>query len=310
MTPGSGPRARVDSSSSPASRWRRAACPRRLPPATRRGLTSGPWVPAPPSSTAWTVWRRDLGPPSAVLVTGLAGRLRARISGRATSWWAIPWSRPGGGVDGRRGDPRLRARAVRALDAAGLRYRVGPLLTVDEVVTTPAAKAAWLAGRTARWPSTWRARTCSPGPAAPAFRRWRSGPSPMVRTTRCRAELLRDAGGGRPGAPSRRGRRRPPRARRARPGGSAGGRAARSKASRGSSTLSWIIRASPEAPRRAPRRRPPRAARAGGGARPPTPSSLCRRSTPIRTRARPTGSCRSGCSRTRTAGSGASSRRP
>jgi hypothetical protein len=32
---------------------------------------------------------------------------------------------------------------VRALDAAGLRYRVGPVLTVDDVVATAAEKAAW-----------------------------------------------------------------------------------------------------------------------------------------------------------------------
>jgi nucleoside phosphorylase len=40
-------------------------------------------------------------------------------------------------------DPALRRRAVRALEAAGLRYRAGRLLTVHEVVTSPAEKARW-----------------------------------------------------------------------------------------------------------------------------------------------------------------------
>ena len=48
-----------------------------------------------------------------------------------------------GVVVGDGGDPGLRRRAVRALDAAQLRYRVGRLLTVDEVVTSPVAKAQW-----------------------------------------------------------------------------------------------------------------------------------------------------------------------
>jgi nucleoside phosphorylase len=40
-------------------------------------------------------------------------------------------------------DPELRRRAVQALEVSGLRYRVGRLLTVDEVVTSPAEKARW-----------------------------------------------------------------------------------------------------------------------------------------------------------------------
>jgi adenosylhomocysteine nucleosidase len=56
-----------------------------------------------------------------------------------------PVVRAGGELDGR-ADPALRARAERALEAAGLRYRVGRLLTVDEVVAVPAEKAsAWKA---------------------------------------------------------------------------------------------------------------------------------------------------------------------
>jgi adenosylhomocysteine nucleosidase len=40
-------------------------------------------------------------------------------------------------------DPGLRARAIRALDAGRLRYQVGPLLTVADVVTSPADKVGW-----------------------------------------------------------------------------------------------------------------------------------------------------------------------
>jgi nucleoside phosphorylase len=86
------------------------------------------------------------GLPGAVLVAGLAGGCE-------------PGLRPGDLVVGDpvtdqrarlgRGeaDAALRSRAVRALEVAGLCYRVGPLLTVDEVAATPAEKAAW-----------WRAR--------------------------------------------------------------------------------------------------------------------------------------------------------
>jgi nucleoside phosphorylase len=51
-----------------------------------------------------------------------------------------PVAGSGGELDGR-ADPALLARAERALRAAGLRYRVGRLLTVDGVVTSPAGKA-------------------------------------------------------------------------------------------------------------------------------------------------------------------------
>jgi nucleoside phosphorylase len=81
-------------------------------------------------------------PLRAVLVTGLAGGCE-------------PGLRPGDVVVGdpvadqparlgrAEADGTLRARAVRALDVAGLRYRVGPLLTVGEVAATPAEKAGW-----------------------------------------------------------------------------------------------------------------------------------------------------------------------
>ena len=45
--------------------------------------------------------------------------------------------------DGTAAPPGLRARAVRTLDAVPLRYRVGPLLTVGDLVTSPADKARW-----------------------------------------------------------------------------------------------------------------------------------------------------------------------
>jgi nucleoside phosphorylase len=84
--------------------------------------------------------------PRAVLVVGLAGGCE-------------PSLRPGDVVVGdpvadqdarsrpSEADAALRARAVRALDVANLRYRVGPLLTVNVVAATPAEKAGW-----------WRAR--------------------------------------------------------------------------------------------------------------------------------------------------------
>ena len=84
----------------------------------------------------------------------------------------------------------------------------------------------------------------------------------------------------------------------ARPGASDVDRTGRSRASPGSSGRSSTHRASPEASRRAPGRLPPRAAVPGGGGDARIPSFPCRRSTPIRTRGRPTASCRSGCSRT------------
>jgi hypothetical protein len=114
---------------------------RRLPPACRRTLTVRTVGPG-----AGRLDRLEgaegAGPATAVLVVGLAGG-------------CAPGLRPGDVVLGdpvagesarlgsARADPGLRAKAVRALDSAGLRYRVGPLLTVDAVVPTPAIKAAW-----------------------------------------------------------------------------------------------------------------------------------------------------------------------
>jgi nucleoside phosphorylase len=78
--------------------------------------------------------------PSVVLVSGLAGGCAPGLrSGDVVV--GDPVTEPAGLRNG--ADPALRARAVGALDAAGLRYRVGPLLTVNQVIATPAAKAAW-----------------------------------------------------------------------------------------------------------------------------------------------------------------------
>jgi adenosylhomocysteine nucleosidase len=80
--------------------------------------------------------------PWAVLVTGLAGGCAPGL--RSAD---VVVGDPVGALSPTLGsvevDSRLRARAVEALVASGLRYRVGPLLTVDEVVATPAAKAMW-----------------------------------------------------------------------------------------------------------------------------------------------------------------------
>ncbi len=82
--------------------------------------------------------------PTAALVMGLAGGCGPDLR-PGDVVVGDPVARPGEGLGGR-ADPALRARAERALEAAGLRYRVGPLLTVDRVVTRPAEKASvWTA---------------------------------------------------------------------------------------------------------------------------------------------------------------------
>jgi hypothetical protein len=75
-----------------------------------------------------------------VLVTGLAGGCGPDLR-PGDIVVGDPVATPGAGLDGDGADPGLRARAVRALDATGLGYRFGRLLTVDEAVTSPAAKA-------------------------------------------------------------------------------------------------------------------------------------------------------------------------
>jgi adenosylhomocysteine nucleosidase len=90
--------------------------------------------------------RLDLGRPSsrpaALLVTGLAGGCGPELRpGDVVIGDPVALAGEEPGDDG--GDPDLCRRAVRALDAARLRYRIGRLLTVDEVVTSRAAKAEW-----------------------------------------------------------------------------------------------------------------------------------------------------------------------
>jgi adenosylhomocysteine nucleosidase len=80
--------------------------------------------------------------PAALLVTGLAGGCGPDLR-PGDVVVGDPVATPGAELDGDGGDPGLRGRAVRALDAARLRYRVGRLLTVDELVTSPTAKAQW-----------------------------------------------------------------------------------------------------------------------------------------------------------------------
>ena len=80
--------------------------------------------------------------PDALLISGLSGACEPDLR-PGDVVVGDPVATPGVRHDGDAGDPRLRRRAVRALEAAGLRFRAGRLLTVDEVVTTPAAKAEW-----------------------------------------------------------------------------------------------------------------------------------------------------------------------
>jgi adenosylhomocysteine nucleosidase len=79
--------------------------------------------------------------PTALLVTGLSGACGPDLR-TGDVLIGDPVAALGAAGQGDSGDPGLRRRAMRALDTTGLRYRMGRLLTVDEVVTTPAAKAA------------------------------------------------------------------------------------------------------------------------------------------------------------------------
>jgi hypothetical protein len=116
---------------------------RRLPPATRRALTVrivGP--------RATLLDRLEIRPasrePVELLVTGLAGGCGPDLR-PGDVIVGDPVGTPGAESWSHGGDPGLRRRATRALDAARLRYQVGRLLTVDDVVTSPAAKAEWWA---------------------------------------------------------------------------------------------------------------------------------------------------------------------
>ena len=79
--------------------------------------------------------------PAALIVTGLSGGCGPDLE-PGDVVVGDPVAGPGAELDAVGGDPALRRRAVRALEAARLRYRTGRLLTVDEIVTSPAAKAA------------------------------------------------------------------------------------------------------------------------------------------------------------------------
>jgi nucleoside phosphorylase len=111
---------------------------RGLPPAARRMLTVRT-VGLGAALLARLEGPAALGHPAAALVTGLAGGCGPDLR-PGDLVIGEPVMRPGAGLDGHP-DPALRARAERALEAAGLRYRVGPLLTVDRVVASPREKA-------------------------------------------------------------------------------------------------------------------------------------------------------------------------
>ena len=89
---------------------------------------------------------RILPKPQALLVTGLAGACGPDLR-TGDVIVGHPVAAPSAALDDDSGDPALRRRAVRALESARLRYQVGRLLTVDEVATTPAAKAKWSQAR-------------------------------------------------------------------------------------------------------------------------------------------------------------------
>ena len=114
---------------------------RRLPPEIRRGLTVRTVGPR-----AAVLDRLDISSysaaPTALLVMGLAGGCAPGLR-PGDVVIGDPVANSGVAIDGGGEDSGLLRRAIRALDAARLRYRVGRLLTVDEVVTSPAAKAGW-----------------------------------------------------------------------------------------------------------------------------------------------------------------------
>ncbi len=80
--------------------------------------------------------------PRAVLAVGLAGGCEPSLR-PGDVVVGDPVADQNAGAWSGEADAALRARAVRALDVADLRYRVGPLLTVDTVAATPAEKAGW-----------------------------------------------------------------------------------------------------------------------------------------------------------------------
>jgi uridine phosphorylase len=77
----------------------------------------------------------------AVLVAGLAGACAPDLQ-PGDVVVGDPVRDEGARLEDSVADAGLRARAVRALEVAGLRFRVGPLLTVDDVIATAIEKAA------------------------------------------------------------------------------------------------------------------------------------------------------------------------
>lgn len=86
--------------------------------------------------------------PRGVLAAGLAGGCGPGVEPGEIVIGA-PVAHPGPAPQWRHPDRALLARALDAVGAAGLPYRVGRLLTVDQVAATPAAKAAWWAAHRA-----------------------------------------------------------------------------------------------------------------------------------------------------------------
>ncbi|HEY7138484.1 MAG TPA: hypothetical protein VIE44_00115 [Methylomirabilota bacterium] len=112
---------------------------RRLPPDTRRLLTVETVGPGAAHLERLAVGSSPSAH-AAVLVTGLAGGCGPDLR-PGDVIVGDPVATAGAARGGDRGDAGLRRRAVRALEAAQLRYRVGRLLTVDDVVATAEAKA-------------------------------------------------------------------------------------------------------------------------------------------------------------------------
>ena len=115
---------------------------RRLSPAARGRLTVRTVGPGAAMLARLDAAPWSTTPPESVLVAGLAGGCAPGLE-CGDLVVGDPVSAARRGIEDDRADPGLRARAARALDAASLRYRVGPLVTTDAVVATPAAKAEW-----------------------------------------------------------------------------------------------------------------------------------------------------------------------
>jgi hypothetical protein len=113
---------------------------RRLPPGLRRTLSV-----RTVGLRAARLDRLDLPPGhthSGLLVAGLAGGCAPGLA-PGDVILGDPVVVAGARARDERPDPALRRRAVRALDAARLRYRADRLVTVDDLAASPADKARW-----------------------------------------------------------------------------------------------------------------------------------------------------------------------